>query len=95
VAAADTLCVAVEVVAVMRIGVVEAAGMRIAAATDVTAIVTVIGTATAIGTTAIGTTALGTTAIDATAIGLGLVLAFTLTAAPTAIGCIATTIVAG
>jgi hypothetical protein len=50
---------------------------------------------TAIGA-AIGTTAIGTT-VGATAIGLGLVLALALTttAAPTAIGCTDTTIVAG
>ena len=66
--------------------------------TQVTSVVTMAGTATtAIGTTAIGTTVIGTTDIGATAIGLGLVLALALTptAAPTAIGCTATTIVAG
>jgi hypothetical protein len=53
-------------------------------------------TGTTAGITAIGTTAIGTT-VGATAIGLGLVLALALTttAAPTAIGCTATIIVAG
>jgi hypothetical protein len=66
--------------------------------TQVTSVVTMatMATGTTAGITAIGTTAIGTT-VGATAIGLGLVLALALTttAAPTAIGCTATIIVAG